>query len=88
MILYGIVKVLKIMKLIIDILRNTSNMQFKVMSKRLQPRNKIDRRLGCNLWGEPKSPFNREYGPGQHGAKRENYLTMEFNFLLNKFKDL
>ena len=42
------------------------------MSKRLQPRNKIDRRLGCNLWGEPKSPFNRrEYGPGQHGSKRK-----------------
>ena len=42
------------------------------MSKRLQPRNKIDRRLGCNLWGEPKSPFNRrEYGPGQHGSKKK-----------------
>ena len=41
------------------------------MSKRTEPRNKIDRRLGCNLWGEPKSPFNRrEYGPGQHGSKR------------------
>ena len=40
------------------------------MSKRTEPRNKIDRRLGCNLWGEPKSPFNRrEYGPGQHGSK-------------------
>ena len=55
------------------------------MSKRTEPRNKIDRRLGCNLWGEPKSPFNRrEYGPGQHGAKRKNYLIMEFNYLLNK----
>ena len=42
------------------------------MSKRTEPRNKIDRRLGCNLWGEPKSPFNRrEYGPGQHGSKRK-----------------
>ena len=55
-----------------DILINTSNIQFKAMSKRLQPRNKIDRRLGCNLWGEPKSPFNRrEYGPGQHGSKKK-----------------
>ena len=42
------------------------------MSKRTEPRNKIDRRLGCNLWGEPKSPFNRrEYGPGQHGSKKK-----------------
>ncbi len=42
------------------------------MSKRLEARNKIDRRLGCNLWGEPKSPFNRrEYGPGQHGQRRK-----------------
>tara|TARA_A100000164_G_scaffold226952_1_gene201228 strand:+ start:341 stop:955 length:615 start_codon:yes stop_codon:yes gene_type:complete len=41
------------------------------MSKRTEPKSKIDRRLGCNLWGEPKSPFNRrEYGPGQHGSKR------------------
>ena len=41
------------------------------MSKRTEPKSKIDRRLGCNLWGDPKSPFNRrEYGPGQHGSKR------------------
>jgi len=42
------------------------------MSKRIEPRNKIDRRLGCNLWGDPKSPFNRrEYAPGQHGQRRK-----------------
>ncbi len=41
------------------------------MSKRLQSKYKIDRRLGVNLWGRPKSPFNkREYGPGQHGQRR------------------
>ena len=41
------------------------------MSKRSEPHYKIDRRLGCNLWGRPKSPFNkREYGPGQHGQRR------------------
>ena len=34
--------------------------KFNIMSKRTEPRNKIDRRLGCNLWGEPKSPFNEE----------------------------
>ena len=55
------------------------------MSKRTEPRNKIDRRLGCNLWGEPKSPFNRrEYGPGQHGSNVKNYLIMEYSFLLSK----
>lgn len=41
------------------------------MSKRLNSKHKIDRRLGCNLWGRPKSPHNkREYGPGQHGQRR------------------
>ncbi len=41
------------------------------MSKRHASKYKIDRRLGVNLWGRPKSPFNRrEYGPGQHGQRR------------------
>lgn len=41
------------------------------MTKRIQAKHKIDRRLRVNLWGRPKSPFNRrEYGPGQHGPMR------------------
>ena len=41
------------------------------MTKRLSSKHKIDRRLGINLWGRPKSPFNRRpYGPGQHGQAR------------------
>ena len=41
------------------------------MSKRIRAKHKIDRRLRVNLWGRPKSPFNkREYGPGQHGQRR------------------
>ena len=41
------------------------------MSKRIQSKYKIDRRLGVNLWGRAKSPINkREYGPGQHGQRR------------------
>lgn len=41
------------------------------MSKRNASKHKIDRRLGLNLWGRPKSPANkREYGPGQHGQGR------------------
>ncbi|MBV8061521.1 MAG: 30S ribosomal protein S4 [Alphaproteobacteria bacterium] len=41
------------------------------MSKRLESKHKIDRRLGVNLWGRPKSPLNkRDYRPGQHGQRR------------------
>lgn len=41
------------------------------MTKRLKSKYKINRRLGENLWGRPKSPVNRrEYGPGQHGQRR------------------
>jgi len=40
------------------------------MTKRVGAKHKIDRRLGCNLWGRPKSPFNkRNSRPGQHGAQ-------------------
>ncbi|MDB5491645.1 MAG: rpsD [Micavibrio sp.] len=39
--------------------------------KRPEAKHKIDRRLGVNLWGRAKSPFNkRQTGPGQHGANR------------------
>ena len=42
------------------------------MSKRENAKHKIDRRLGVNLWGRPKSPLNkRQYGPGQHGQRRK-----------------
>jgi small subunit ribosomal protein S4 len=42
------------------------------MTKRLNSKHKVDRRLKVNLWGRPKSPFNtRAYGPGQHGQSRQ-----------------
>jgi small subunit ribosomal protein S4 len=42
------------------------------MSKRQSAKYKIDRRVGENIWGRPKSPFNRrDYGPGQHGQRRK-----------------
>lgn len=42
------------------------------MSKRHSTKYKIDRRLGENIWGRPKSPVNRrEYGPGEHGQRRK-----------------
>jgi small subunit ribosomal protein S4 len=46
------------------------------MSKRHQAKYKIDRRMGQNIWGRPKSPVNRrEYGPGQHGQRRKGKLS-------------
>jgi small subunit ribosomal protein S4 len=41
------------------------------MSKRVEAKFKINRRLGVNLWGRAKSPINtKDYGPGQHGQRR------------------
>ena len=46
------------------------------MTKRLNSKHKVDRRLKANLWGRPKSPFNkRDYGPGQHGQGRKGKLS-------------
>ncbi|GGH26310.1 30S ribosomal protein S4 [Alsobacter metallidurans] len=46
------------------------------MTKRVQAKYKIDRRLGQNIWGRPKSPVNRrEYGPGQHGQRRKGKMS-------------
>jgi small subunit ribosomal protein S4 len=46
------------------------------MTKRAEAKYKIDRRMGQNVWGRPKSPVNRrEYGPGQHGQRRKGKLS-------------
>ena len=46
------------------------------MSKRVQAKHKLDRRMGQNIWGRPKSPVNRrEYGPGQHGQRRKGKMS-------------
>jgi len=46
------------------------------MTKRHEAKYKIDRRMGQNVWGRPKSPINhREYGPGQHGQRRKGKLS-------------
>ena len=46
------------------------------MSKRSSAKHKLDRRMGENIWGRPKSPVNkREYGPGQHGQRRKGKLS-------------
>ncbi|MBU6339609.1 MAG: 30S ribosomal protein S4 [Rickettsiales bacterium] len=39
------------------------------MSKRVNAKKKISRKLGASLWGQVKDPFiKRNYKPGQHGA--------------------
>jgi small subunit ribosomal protein S4 len=46
------------------------------MTKRINAKHKIDRRLKVNLWGRPKSPFNtRAYPPGQHCQNKRGKPT-------------
>src|SRR5690554_5002290 len=46
------------------------------MTKRTSSKYKLDRRMGENIWGRPKSPVNRrDYGPGQHGQSRRGKLS-------------
>jgi small subunit ribosomal protein S4 len=46
------------------------------MTKRATAKHKIDRRLGENIWGRPKSPLNkRESRPGQHGERRVSKIS-------------
>ena len=46
------------------------------MSKRHAAKYKLDRRMGENIWGRPKSPINqRSYGPGQHGQRRKSKVS-------------
>ena len=41
------------------------------MTRILKSKYKVDRRLRCNLWGRPKSPFNRrDYPPGLNGQNK------------------
>jgi small subunit ribosomal protein S4 len=53
------------------------------MSKRIKSKYKLNRRLGENLWGRPKSPVNRrEYGPGEHGQRRLRRKPSDFGIQL------
>ncbi len=46
------------------------------MSKRNASKYKLDRRMGENIWGRPKSSVNRRaYGPGQHGQRRKSKVS-------------
>jgi small subunit ribosomal protein S4 len=53
------------------------------MTKRLNSKHKVDRRLKVNLWGRPKSPFNsRAYGPGQHGQTTSRRKQSDYGIQL------
>ena len=53
------------------------------MTKRINAKHKVDRRLKVNLWGRPKSHFNtRNYPPGQHGQSRKGKPT-DYGIQLN-----
>ncbi|MEN0079589.1 MAG: 30S ribosomal protein S4 [Pseudomonadota bacterium] len=52
------------------------------MSRRHSAKYKIDRRVGENIWGRPKSPVNKsQYKPGQHGQGRRS-KTSDFGLQL------
>jgi len=49
------------------------------MTKRLKSKHKVDRRLKANLWGRPKSPFNKRNSvPGQHGASGQRRKLSDY----------
>jgi small subunit ribosomal protein S4 len=57
------------------------------MTKRINSKHKVDRRLKVNLWGRPKSPFNkRDYGPGQHGQGRKGKPFRLWNSVTSQTK--
>ena len=46
------------------------------MTKRLNAKKKISRKLGASLWGQAKDPFiKRNFKPGQHGAASKGRST-------------
>jgi small subunit ribosomal protein S4 len=57
------------------------------MTKRATSKYKVNRSLGVNLWGRPKSALNRrDYRPGQHGQARRRRLSDYGNQLAAKQK--
>ncbi|MES2676911.1 MAG: 30S ribosomal protein S4 [Pseudomonadota bacterium] len=46
------------------------------MTKRLNAKKKISRKLGASLWGQAKDPYlKRNFKPGQHGAASKGRST-------------
>jgi small subunit ribosomal protein S4 len=57
------------------------------MTKRLNAKKKISRKLGGSLWGQAKDPFvKRNFKPGQHGASSRGRVSDYGNQLKAKQK--
>jgi small subunit ribosomal protein S4 len=61
----------KLRRIIISSAVHLSSASRIEMTKRVEAKSKICRRLGVNLWGRPRNPIvKRDYPPGEHGQKR------------------
>lgn len=59
------------------------------MTKRIDCKYKISRRLGVSLWGNAKDPVNkRAYAPGQHGAAKRKGKTSDYGTQLREKQKL
>ncbi len=59
------------------------------MTKRATSKYKISRRLGANLWGREKDPFNiRNYFPGQHGPSLSRRQQSDYGVQLHAKQQL
>ena len=56
------------------------------MSKRIKSKHKVDRRLGVNLWGRPKSPYNKGRMVQDNMVKelQQNHRIIKYNYKLSK----
>jgi len=59
------------------------------VTKRIDCKYKISRRLGVSLWGNSKDPYNkRGYAPGQHGAGAKRKKTSDYGTQLREKQKL
>jgi small subunit ribosomal protein S4 len=56
------------------------------MTKRINAKKKLSRKLGGSLWGQAKDSYTkRNYRPGQHEhLQKVASVTTEFSFVPNK----
>jgi small subunit ribosomal protein S4 len=58
------------------------------VTKRIQAKNKISRRLGVDLWGNGKISTKKNYPPGQHGPSGMNRRKTDYGVHLNAKQQL
>ncbi len=58
------------------------------MTKRVQAKHKISRRLGVNLWGSHKFKQDRSYPPGEHGPLNASRRKTDYGLHLNAKQQL